>query len=263
MSNPNGVIVWEGPSRIDGAPIVVIATGLRNGSGNGKTGAMVQTWILRADCSPTDALRTGRDVSICGACRLRPESYDGTTWKRRACYVNIATAPSAVWAAYRRGSYAPATNLAATGRGRFVRLGSYGDPAAVPLNVWDALLSDAAGFTGYTHQYRAPRLRDVLKYCQVSADSREDAAAARTAGVGSFRVLASGESPAPWETVCPASAEAGHRTTCVECRICTGAHGASVAIAAHGIGAGFVRETAPRRRLSLPVVNPERARAVL
>jgi hypothetical protein len=43
--NPNGVILWEGASAIDGAPIVVIATGLKRGSRNGKTGAQVQTFI--------------------------------------------------------------------------------------------------------------------------------------------------------------------------------------------------------------------------
>ena len=63
----NTVELWRGPSRIDGAPIVVLMSGLQK-SDNGKTGNMVQTYILRADMEPTEALARGLDVSICGDC---------------------------------------------------------------------------------------------------------------------------------------------------------------------------------------------------
>ena len=33
MSTPNGVVLYRGPSMLDGAPIIVIATGLAKGSG--------------------------------------------------------------------------------------------------------------------------------------------------------------------------------------------------------------------------------------
>ena len=45
----SGFIIYEGPSQIDGAPIVAIAT-LK--SRNRKNGAMIQTWILRAYMHP-------------------------------------------------------------------------------------------------------------------------------------------------------------------------------------------------------------------
>ena len=38
MRNQNGLILWEGPSALDGSPIVVIATGLKRKSANGKIG---------------------------------------------------------------------------------------------------------------------------------------------------------------------------------------------------------------------------------
>ena len=67
-----GYIAYEGPSQIDGRPIVVIVNKLA-GSANAKTGAdLVQTFIIRADVAPTDALKTGADVSICGQCVHRP-----------------------------------------------------------------------------------------------------------------------------------------------------------------------------------------------
>ena len=45
-----GFIMYQGPSMLDGAPIVVIAT---MSTSNVKTGQMVQTWILRADINPS------------------------------------------------------------------------------------------------------------------------------------------------------------------------------------------------------------------
>ena len=55
----NGYILWEGASLIDGAPIVVIATGFASRSTNRKTGGMVQTYILRRDIDPVSAVQSG------------------------------------------------------------------------------------------------------------------------------------------------------------------------------------------------------------
>ena len=70
------VEVWRGPSPIDGAPIVMIMTGLspKNPSKNSKTGPMVQTHIVRRDMAPVVAMMSGHDQSICGDCPLRPST---------------------------------------------------------------------------------------------------------------------------------------------------------------------------------------------
>ena len=60
-----GFILYDGPSVLDGQPIVVIAT---METSNRKTGQMVQTWIIRSDISPTDAAKIGLDSSVCGHC---------------------------------------------------------------------------------------------------------------------------------------------------------------------------------------------------
>ena len=65
-----GFIAYEGPSEIDGAPIVVIINKINDGSDNAKTGAIVQSFIIRSD-APTEALKTGADYSICGDCARR------------------------------------------------------------------------------------------------------------------------------------------------------------------------------------------------
>ena len=212
---PDGVCIWKGPSRIDGSPIVVLAS-MR--SANPKTGNMVQTWILRSDISPLDAVRTGQDSSICGSC---PHRGDGTG-KGRTCYVNVGHAPRGVWAAWQRGKYPDASpsDLPRIGAGRMVRLGAYGDPAAVPVEVWTALLSRASGNTGYTHQWR--QFPDLRALCMASCDSETDAREAWAAGWRSFRVRTDSAPTIPGEVVCPASDEGGKRTTCDRCGLCMG-----------------------------------------
>jgi hypothetical protein len=54
MANQSFVI-YDGPSLIDGKPIVAIA---QVNTGNRKTGNMAQTWILRSDIDPITASRT-------------------------------------------------------------------------------------------------------------------------------------------------------------------------------------------------------------
>jgi hypothetical protein len=135
----NTVEVWTGPSRIEGSPLVVLVTGLR-GSSNSKTGNMVQSYILRSDMDPLEALRTGADVAQCGGCDLRAKSYDGETWNGRVCYVRVDTAPLGIYRARDRGNVPRVTlsELSELTRDRPVRLGTYGDPASVPLAIWDA-----------------------------------------------------------------------------------------------------------------------------
>ena len=231
---PNGFILWEGPSAIDGAPIVAIATGL-NGSTNRKTGSMVQTYILRRDMAPTEAVKRGADASICGSC---PHRGDGTG-KGRTCYVNVGRGPGAVYRAYRNGSYprvagaAPA--IAALGKGRKVRLGTYGDPAAVPVEVWQALVSEAEGHTGYTHQWQAIAASAWAPLVMASADTRELAVRARGAGWRTFRVDAADAPKLAGEILCPASEQAGKKVTCAQCLACGGGERkGSIYIPLHG-----------------------------
>jgi hypothetical protein len=249
--NTNGMVLYEGPSMIDGQPIVVIIVGLKTSSTNSKTGGMCQTYILRADVDPIEAIRTMADASICGGCPHRG-SFDraGGRMVGRSCYVQVGKAPLGVWRAWMRGRYATCApaDLPALGRDRLIRLGAYGDPAAAPFPMWSALVSQARGFTGYTHQWKSARLRDVTALCQASCDTERDLIRARALGLGTFRVTAAGAAPLAGEIVCPASAEAGKLTTCDQCRMCDGS-GRNIVIQAHGAGAGYVT-----KRSALPVL---------
>jgi hypothetical protein len=239
MKKPNGVVLYRGPSMLDGAPIVVIATGIAKRSRNGKTGDIVQTWILREDMSPKDAVNSGDDASICGNCPHRgtlvtviKNGVEVTKNVNRSCYVTIFQAPRNIWSSYHRGIYRAYQegDLA----GRKVRLGAYGDPAAVPASVWQDVLATASGWTGYTHQWRE---HDALQaYVMASCDTMQDYIDAKTAGWRTFRVRAATDPMASLEIKCPASAEAGKRTSCASCLLCGGTSklAKDIAIIAHG-----------------------------
>ena len=226
---PLGLVLYEGPSELDGQPIVVIATGLGRSSKNEKTGDMVQVWILRSDIAPHHAVRSGADVSVCGDCKHR-----GTT-----CYVVTFQGPREVWAAYKRGRYLRVSYPEAMAylAGARVRFGAYGDPSAAPLPIWQAIASVASGWTGYTHQWRHldGRWHDLV---MASVDSPSEYLRAKSAGWRAFLVQAEGAAPIEGTRRCPAIS---HGMECADCRACDGtARGArrpDIAIEVHGSGA--------------------------
>lgn len=240
---PRSSIIYSGPSLIDGHPVIVVAIVK---SGNRKTGNLIQTHILRADVDPLTASRTGSDFAICGNCTHRGTAHDGSNGKktanRRTCYVNLGQGPLIVYKGLQRGIYPTADReqTRTIGRARMVRLGTYGDPAAVPATIWDDLLSESKGHTGYTHQHdTAPDYRRVM----ASADTPAQAAGFHARGIRTFRIIpvktweSNGRAAMlKTEALCPASKEAGFKSTCETCRLCTGSTTAarSIAIVAHG-----------------------------
>ncbi len=222
-------IIYNGPSLLDGKPIVVIAT---YSNRNTKTGKVVQTYILRSDINPLEASKTGQDFSICGSCPMRGEVTTDPKRKiakGRKCYVNFGQGVLIVFKSYKRGVYKEG-DPRTMGRDRFVRVGTYGDPAAVPSEVWDELLAECETWTAYTHQ--KPWRPDIAMQ---SADSYDEAKAHWAEGRRTFRVIVDlGDIDKSKETLCPASKEAGRRVQCTACKLCKGSSLAkSIAIVEH------------------------------
>lgn len=232
-----GFVLWEGESRFDHSPLVVIVT---EGSTNRKTGNMDQAWVLRRDVHPFHAIRTGEDAAICGDCAHRANP--------RSCYVTVQHGPANIWRTYKGDKYDDlsrdtldnAKAIVARITGRFLRFGAYGDPTAVPIEVWASMLPFLKGWTGYTHFWRNVANQPYRSFCMASVDSEADREAALARGWRTFRVRGGSGGLLTGEIICPASQEAGHRLTCQQCRICAGSGGAgstrSVAIYAHGPG---------------------------
>jgi hypothetical protein len=229
-----GVILFEGPSAIDGAPVVIIANRIETASNNVKTGALVQTFIMRADIPPLEAVKTGADHAVCGDCPARP-ALGGF------CYVNIGQAPTSTFKAYQRGRYArpgidfdPAL-LPELFAGSLFRLGTYGDPGAAPINFWGPIVRHCKAVNGYSHQWQARP--DLRAHCMASVETETQAETAKALGWRTFRVRLAVEAKLPGEVICPASKEAGAKTTCADCRACGGINAkakAPIVIVAHG-----------------------------
>jgi hypothetical protein len=227
-----GAVIHRGPSKIDGQPIIVVAIWA---STNRKTGDMLQTYIMRSDIDPLTANKYGEDYSICGNCALRGTPTLDPTKKQaedRPCYVVLGQGPMVVFKGLQRGIYPDYTNRQqrrALGRGRMVRIGTYGDGAAAPRFVWDDLLFEAEGHNAYSHNGGDPRI-----YMQ-SADTLPQAQAAWSSGFRTFRVVHDTSHLQPNEILCPSS----RGVQCVDCRLCGGSQvkAKSIAIVVHGNGA--------------------------
>lgn len=256
MAKRRGYVVYRGPSELDGKPIIVVATGFREKSSNIKTGNMIQTWILREDISPLEAVHSGEDASICGQCPHRGviiEREDGSPKNvLRTCYVLSFKAPLAVWGAYVRGVYEDVSRdperIIQLFAGRTVRLGAYGDPAAAPEKTWAWLTLRAKKWAGYTHGWRSLGPKSLLRtLVMASVDSEVEADVAQALGWRTFRI---GARTREGEITCPASEEGGKKTTCTDCTLCQGAYrqAKNIVIQPHGNRIRTVKK-ASRRKL--------------
>jgi hypothetical protein len=239
MSKALGYIAYEGPSELDGAPIVVIINKIHSASKNDKTGDLVQSFIIRSDIAPVEALKTGDDASICGDCEHRPINAKKTG--AAPCYVNVGRSVRAVYEAYKRGRYERVSlhELALKLAGKKLRIGTYGDGAAAPVSVWQALTTYTAGHVGYTHQWNRAGFNHAAwsQLAMASADTIEQAQTAHDLGYRTFRVSI-GVNKRAGEISCPASAEAGKKATCTDCMLCGGTTklAKNIVIADHALG---------------------------
>jgi hypothetical protein len=223
-----GFILYEGDSLLTGEPIVVIAT---MGGNNPKTDndfkSMVQTWIMLRDTPPHEAVKSGNDEGVCGNCIQRP-SVGGS------CYVKTFQAPLSIWRAYKRGNYNSVINLENL-RGAELRLGSYGDPSAVPFDIWRNLIDKVQPrlMTGYTHQMSHKAFdKRMAEVCMISADTPKVALKAHAQGFRTFRMTTDTEQLLPNEIICPNDTDG---VKCIDCGLCDGAGDKpNIAILAHG-----------------------------
>ena len=227
MTKPNGFEVYNGPSQINGQPITAVLTGTQRKTENPKTADMLQLWIMPAGVKPSEAIKDGSDAAVCGDCPARPINAKKTGIT--PCYVTTFQAPNKVFnASYpSERDYGP--------RNAPIRLGAWGDPAALPFETVKGILKGQKDHTGYTHQWRTcdPRFKTLV---MASCDSLEEAIEAQSQGWRTFRVIRGDDSERMnHEVQCPASKESGALTNCANCKLCQGTanQAKSVVIQAH------------------------------
>ena len=240
------MILYNGKSLIDGKPIMAIAV---KTSSNAKTGNMIQTYIMRSDMDPLIASKSGQDYSICGNCDHKGLPTDDPNKKqaiKRSCYVTLFHGPLQVYKSFIKGNYPIANSndeISNFAKGRMVRLGTYGDPAAIPSYIWDRLLSKAKGHTAYTHQTGIKTADVRHDLFMTSADSLHDARIAWQNKRRTFRIIHVTTEKQNNEIICPATPEGGNKSDCNSCGLCQGAHATapSIAVVAHGSGAKYIQ----------------------
>jgi len=117
----------------------------------------------------------------------------GSTQKTSgSCYVNLVlhgiNGQYKSWTAGSIAMYDPAAHDDFI-KNKPVRLGSYGDPAVIPIDVWIDLLSLASNHTGYTHQWREPDKQDYKSILMASVDTQKDIVDATELGWRQFAVV--------------------------------------------------------------------------
>jgi hypothetical protein len=279
-------VFYDGPSMLDRAPIFAALVGLDKPSANTATGTMSQVYIMRSDISPVSAIATGADSAICGDCKMRGRvvSLDTAThiaWGldtsrrrallrriesardhgestlniERACYVRTEQAPTVIFKAYCAGSYPNVTPRAAADRvrGGELRIGAYGDSAALPIRAVRPLADAADVLTNYTHGagYVPGRAKRLANFTMASADTPGQALAYQEQGFRTFRVSPNHTQRddgtrlvadlLPGERQCPKTLD--KRVTCIDCGLCDGNRrglAANIAAPAHGRGAAYL-----------------------
>jgi hypothetical protein len=238
MGKPLGYVLDDAPSTINGLRVITI---LLPPKGNRKIGAMWQTFHLLADVAPHEAVKTGADEAVCGACPLRPSVVKAAKElgeKRTPCYVVTFQAPLSIYRAWLRGAYEPITPEAARIllRGADLRLGAYGDPASVRFSVWQRLGVGSGEFrhTGYTHAWLVDGFDErALSLMMASLDSKSAERADRLpSSARTYRIVASVDDIRADEVQCPYQTRG---VQCSACGLCAGTsrNAKSVAVLAH------------------------------
>ena len=208
----NSAVIWEGKSPYDGAEIMVLAVCIKDPSKNRKTGWMIQIYILVKSVSPVEAVRLGLDASVCGNCSMRWNNGGG-------CYV----LPIWITPTWKKGLEAPRitpTELAklANKYNTPIRQGAWGDPAFVPMDVWEELENAVSNKKGssYTHQWEwvSP---EYAKFSMASVENLKQKADAQAKGYRTYRIVDDESEIVEDERLCLNSSRGIQCRECGEC----------------------------------------------
>jgi hypothetical protein len=233
--NRNGLVLWESATQ------VAIATGFKRPSANRKTGKMIQIFIIVKQVDPVTAIHTGQDEAVCFSCKLRGRINEEGKLVERACYVDLPKSVLSVWNCFHRGGYRKLEDYSVFD-GRNVRFGAYGEPVLLPLDMVREIAGRASKRTGYTHRWKEVAIQGYRHFFMASCD-QSDYQEAEALGWRTFSVS---EEALEKHVLCPASEEAGKRTNCAKCGLCSGTslQARSIWIPAHGQGKKYAYKVA-------------------
>ena len=113
------------------------------------------------------------------------------------------------------------TELLRMSENTYSRFGTYGEPTLLPVSLMADICQGAKSWTGYTHQYM--RKPEFAPYLMASLHHEKQVTHAEKLGFRAF--IATKNKLAKPFVNCPASAEAGYKSTCSDCGLCSGSEG--------------------------------------
>ena len=102
-------------------------------------------------------------------------------------------------------------------QGRYIRFGTYGEPTLLPVNLVGDMVKVSKSHTGYSHQWA--KKPEFSAYFMASTHTEGQAVIAQKMG---FRSFIATNKPVKTAVTCPASKEAGFKSTCEKCGLCSG-----------------------------------------
>lgn len=101
----------------------------------------------------------------------------------------------------------------------YVRFGTYGEPSLLPIDLVADMSAVASSWTGYTHQWEKEWASEYGKYFMASTHNQVESNVASDLAYRSFIATKTGDEKA---VSCPASKEAGFKSNCAKCGLCSG-----------------------------------------
>jgi len=101
----------------------------------------------------------------------------------------------------------------------YVRFGTYGEPSLLNFSLVKNMAHVSKSWTGYTHQWNKVWALPYSKYFMASTHNKEETYKAKQKNYRSFIASTTGTEEA---VTCPASAEAGFKSNCASCGLCSG-----------------------------------------
>jgi hypothetical protein len=194
-------------------------------SANSKTGNIIQIFIL-----PLQWIIEGRvsndDTAVCFDCKHGQS-------KEKSCYVRKGPSNlgliTKVKSLHKKLDDIPEfststlENVVNFCSGKMIRFGAYGEPVLLGEDMVYLLTKASKGWVGYTHQWMRPEYKWASAYFMASTETILMDNLAHKLGFRTF--LVTDGRTIENSVLCPASKEAGQKTICAKCLLCSGTSG--------------------------------------
>ena len=193
-----------------------VITGFKSKSTNRKTGGMIQTYLLDKKTLTSEPKVFGAKCSDCPMVSKCYVNHDKMSVRR-----TVKKLLNGEKTSY---SFSTLEEVLPLLKGERVRLGTYGDPSALPLQDMKKICETSDGWTGYTHFFKEID-SDYSKYLMASVESLSSELLAHALGYLTFRVLLKEDETLEVSKQSIQCLNITINRQCTDCLLCSGTSG--------------------------------------